>query len=305
MNDEQMRCFLSAARNLSFTKAARELYMTQPTISRQIAALEQEVGTPLFVRQGRSLELTPAGKYLIEMAQSFTDQCDRLLANCRRISARNYAALLVRTGPWESYLVAEPLARFAAMAGPQGEFSCNSNSYTILANKLYQADLSLAFCTADCAAGRAPGLISTPVYRKNWLVAAAVTHPFWTLSANQKAWLEDQTVILGNPDRNEEFEPYCRKNSLQQRNFLYGALLPTQLAMARAGCGVLLVPPWLPDCMLRGLRTEDCLAVPYAPTIVMVANGETGHAHLPLLQKICLDWFRETWGPVEDQKILL
>ena len=98
MNDEQMRCFLSAARNLSFTKAARELYLTQPTIARQIAALEQEVGTPLFVRQGRSLELTPAGKYLIEMAQSFTDQCDRLLANCRRISARNYAALLVRTG---------------------------------------------------------------------------------------------------------------------------------------------------------------------------------------------------------------
>ena len=87
----------------------------------------------------------------------------------------------------------------------------------------------MAFCTADCAAGRAPGLVSTPVYRKNWLVAAAGNHPFWSLSADQKAWLEDQTVILGNPDRNEEFEPYCRKNGLRQRNFLYGALLPTQL----------------------------------------------------------------------------
>lgn len=53
--------FLTIAKERSFTKAAEQLHITQPTLSRQIAALEEEIGVPLFVRSGRNITLTDAG----------------------------------------------------------------------------------------------------------------------------------------------------------------------------------------------------------------------------------------------------
>ncbi|MFA5120953.1 LysR substrate-binding domain-containing protein [Zavarzinia sp.] len=57
-----VRCFAVAGRCLNFTVAAAELGVTQGAVSRQIQALEQELGLPLFLREGRSLSLTPAGE---------------------------------------------------------------------------------------------------------------------------------------------------------------------------------------------------------------------------------------------------
>lgn len=59
-----LRGFEAAARRLSFTDAAQEMALTQSSISRQIAALERQVGKALFVRRTRALELTPAGARL-------------------------------------------------------------------------------------------------------------------------------------------------------------------------------------------------------------------------------------------------
>ena len=56
-----LRAFEAAARHLSFTQAASELNVTQTAISHQIKRLEEELGVRLFVRQNRSLTLTPAG----------------------------------------------------------------------------------------------------------------------------------------------------------------------------------------------------------------------------------------------------
>jgi DNA-binding transcriptional LysR family regulator len=53
-----LRGFEAAARHLSFTRAAEELHLTQSAVSPQVAALESDVGTPLFVRRNRGLALT-------------------------------------------------------------------------------------------------------------------------------------------------------------------------------------------------------------------------------------------------------
>ena len=59
-----LKYFLTVAREKSITRAAENLYITQPTLSRQIAELEKELGTPLFVRNSRSVTLTDAGLLL-------------------------------------------------------------------------------------------------------------------------------------------------------------------------------------------------------------------------------------------------
>ncbi|MEX0958540.1 MAG: LysR substrate-binding domain-containing protein [Burkholderiales bacterium] len=61
---DPLRGFESAARHLSFTSAAAEQHVTQSAVSRQIAALEEQIGVKLFFRRNRSLALTDAGKRL-------------------------------------------------------------------------------------------------------------------------------------------------------------------------------------------------------------------------------------------------
>ena len=64
----QMRVFTTVARHLSFTRAARELHLTQPAVSQQIKLLESEVGMPLFEQIGRKVQLAPAGTELLRYA---------------------------------------------------------------------------------------------------------------------------------------------------------------------------------------------------------------------------------------------
>jgi DNA-binding transcriptional LysR family regulator len=64
----KLQAFLYAAENLSFSEAAKQLHLSQPTISHHIKALEQELGVELFVRAGSGLKLTDAGRLLMLQA---------------------------------------------------------------------------------------------------------------------------------------------------------------------------------------------------------------------------------------------
>lgn len=61
MNTTQLECFLAVANNLNFARAAEELHITQPAVTHQISTLENELGTKLFRRTTRSVELTSQG----------------------------------------------------------------------------------------------------------------------------------------------------------------------------------------------------------------------------------------------------
>ena len=71
------RAFLVTAEEGSLAAAARALDMTQPTLGRQVAALEQEIGVDLFNRRGRGLELTPNGTKLVEHVRAMGDAANR------------------------------------------------------------------------------------------------------------------------------------------------------------------------------------------------------------------------------------
>ena len=72
------RAFLITAEEGSFSAAARALGTTQPTIGRQVAALEEELGVTLFERVGTSLELTPAGLDLVEHVRAMGEAATRV-----------------------------------------------------------------------------------------------------------------------------------------------------------------------------------------------------------------------------------
>lgn len=71
-----LRYFLTVAKEQSFTKAAEQLYITQPTLSRQMAAFEEDLGITLFIRNGKKISLTDEGILLkrraLEILIAFT-----------------------------------------------------------------------------------------------------------------------------------------------------------------------------------------------------------------------------------------
>lgn len=78
MDLKTLRYFTEIARQKSFTLAAQKLFVTQPTLSRQIAELEEELGQPLFDRTTRRIELTEKGLYLYRQAQTILALVDKV-----------------------------------------------------------------------------------------------------------------------------------------------------------------------------------------------------------------------------------
>lgn len=76
MNFTQLRCFIKAVDNSSFTLAARELNFTQPAISKNIRDLENELEITLIIREHHRITLTKAGRYFYKIARNMVDDMD-------------------------------------------------------------------------------------------------------------------------------------------------------------------------------------------------------------------------------------
>jgi len=109
--DTRVETFLAVCETLSYTKAAATLHLSQPAVSQQVHALEQDYGVPLFIYQGRLLHLTAAGRAL-ERAATTVRNDDALLR--QRIAAGGIDELPLRFGVTMTigeFVVARPLAR--------------------------------------------------------------------------------------------------------------------------------------------------------------------------------------------------
>src|SRR3977135_752943 len=76
----RIRVFRAVAQHLNFSRAAEELLLTQPAITQQIKALEDEFGVPLFDRGGGHIALTAGGKALLPFAEKMKELSDEAFA---------------------------------------------------------------------------------------------------------------------------------------------------------------------------------------------------------------------------------
>jgi LysR family transcriptional regulator, glycine cleavage system transcriptional activator len=88
-----LRAFEAVARLSSFSAAAQELFLTQPAISRQIKALEDELGAPLFLRGTRKVELTGAGVQLLRGAVPLLQRLDGTVRQIRSARGRRHVSV--------------------------------------------------------------------------------------------------------------------------------------------------------------------------------------------------------------------
>ncbi|MBW4422660.1 MAG: LysR family transcriptional regulator [Myxacorys californica WJT36-NPBG1] len=95
----QVKVFLEVARHLSFTEAADALNLTQPAVSVKIKSLESELGTALFYRLGRKIQLTEAGNFLYEEAPRLIEVENQLVAKIEEIKQGKLGHLKIGCTP--------------------------------------------------------------------------------------------------------------------------------------------------------------------------------------------------------------
>lgn len=95
LDAHQLNVFLTAAETKNFTAAARQLHMTQPSVSQHIQALEQHFQTELFIRKGRKMVLTDAGEALVPLARRLVDWSVRIDETMESLRGEVYGHLKV------------------------------------------------------------------------------------------------------------------------------------------------------------------------------------------------------------------
>jgi DNA-binding transcriptional LysR family regulator len=115
MEFHQLRSFCEIARERSFTRAAARLALTQPALSLQMKALEEELGEPLLVRHRTRLQLTPAGELLYQHAQAVLASLEAAHADITafRKGLRGHVALAT-SDTNSTYILPEVLRQFRA-----------------------------------------------------------------------------------------------------------------------------------------------------------------------------------------------
>ncbi len=247
MNLEQLRGFAEIARTGHFTRAAEHLHLAQPSLSRQIAGLESELGVRLFHRVRGNVALTVAGERLLPIAR-------RMLADAE--AARSEMAELVglsrgriRLGATQTLctsLVAEVLAEFRARY-PGIDVEILERGSRSLLEALVEGALDLALIVTSVSSGAARAVLERePILSERLVVvsAAAEPDPFAPGEAVELAELAavPQIAFPENYDLRVAMDTAFAAEGLDPIVAVSGAEMDAALRFAERGLGVAVVP---------------------------------------------------------------
>ncbi len=111
MNYRQLQYAVALAQVLNFSEAAQQLDISQPALSKQIIALETELGVKLFDRGSTPLSLTPAGEFFVQKAEELIFEEDVLIKTMNRYKSGENGKLTIGVSPFRSLYLMPPLVR--------------------------------------------------------------------------------------------------------------------------------------------------------------------------------------------------
>jgi len=152
--------FEAAARHLSFTKAAAELFLTQSAISRQVQGLEDALGVPLFQRRHRALLLTDAGQHLLQTATDVLRQVQEAALRIRGSAAPRMLTVTTVMSFASLWLIPK-LAEFRARH-PEADVRISADN-TVRDLVRDRIDVAIRYCAPENAPARAVKLFAEDI----------------------------------------------------------------------------------------------------------------------------------------------
>ena len=182
MELRHLRYFLAVGEVLSFTKAAAQLRVAQPALSRQVLDLEDEIGVDLLRRSPRGVTLTAEGKLFLEEVRELLKRADESVAKIRALARGEYGELHVGYAPVATLEILPPALAAFAKAVPDVKVSLHDLSNDELIAGLQNATLELAIMVQPFGKQTA-GIEFESLRTYPFCVALTATHPFARLKS--------------------------------------------------------------------------------------------------------------------------
>jgi len=253
MELRQLRYFEVLGRTLNFTRAAEQLHIAQPPLSRQIRQLEEELGAELIDRNARPLALTKAGVFFLEQCTQMLGRLDEVRAATRRISAgqrRWFGIGFV------------PSALYGFLPGLIRSFRENSEGVEVVLSEMtsIQQAEALKAGRIDAGFGRLPlddpQLVCEVIAQEPLVVALPCQHPLIKERHITLAMLASEPFILyparPRPSYADQVLQQFRLRGLNLNNVIDANEMQTAIGLVAAGLGVTLVPG-----SVQRLRRDD------------------------------------------------
>lgn len=254
MDYRLLEYFLAVCEELHFTKAAERLGISQPTLSQQIRALEQRIGSPLFQRLGKKVYVTEAGEILLKHSRNIFHELEQAQAAFNEIQGMQRGRL--RIGCSGNHLLTETMMAFHALY-PKIELSVAelATEETIEGLLSNQLDLGVVFLPeAD------DRLVRIPLYREKLLFVVSSNH---SLAGNGAIRLEDlvQLPVAMLPKKfyvRHMIEACCEQSDLVCKPMLELSTLESLLQMAKNNVGGAV----LPGSYMEHIQSSDIRCIP-------------------------------------------
>jgi len=188
----QLRVFEAVARNLSFSRAAEELHLTQPAVSMQIKQLEESAGLPLFEQLGKKIFLTEAGRELFHYARTIAQQLNEAEAVLTELKGLKRGKLNISVVSTANYFAPQLLAVFCRRH-ENVTLSLNVANRESLLHQLADNEMDMAIM------GQPPEGLDiefAPFMENPLVVIASPSHPLASERGIAPQRLADETFIV-------------------------------------------------------------------------------------------------------------
>ena len=242
MNTTQIKCFLAVTETLNFTKASKQLFISQPGLSRQIVSLERELNTLLFIRDKHTVRLTPAAAVLAEELRNFNSRLEEITRKVQKIG-QGYSGRLV-IGTLGGQFVDEPLTNRLMNfmdANPSIDLIIRQGSFRELREWIFDKEIDIAVTLNFDAAEMRDVVIME--YSKDTPVFAISR--FSKIGRKRNISLKDlaeETMIVISPEDSragyEHMMAYIRREGLHFADIRYAPNLATTMIWIEAAQGI-------------------------------------------------------------------